>query len=147
MILLLPGCETDRFFSKCDETRPQCTKCSTYRVWCNYDPAAPDLQLSFQEPKKWDVGACKELAVCKVQASLGPILKPYAISADGTTSFELDGQCMNQLDRFRYRTMFTLGGPHLVQIFEKESLKMAYAVCLRPKDHSADFVSLHHHYS
>ena len=75
-----------------------------------------------QNPKVQDSGALK------INTFYYPI-----ISTDATTSFELDIQSMDRLNRFRNRTMLTLGSSAIVNLYATEILKLAFSVgsCLK----------------
>ncbi|KAH8433325.1 Zn(II)2Cys6 transcription factor domain-containing protein [Aspergillus melleus] len=69
---------------KCDEAKPRCAKCRLYRVVCDYAGPSTDLQLT-QEFK----------------------MPPPLVATDGSSSCELDEQCLARLGRFQFRTIKT----------------------------------------
>ena len=57
-----------------------------------------------------------------------PTLRSAIVCADASTSFELDRQCMDRLNRFLRRTVFTLGNAVMVNLYANEIVKLAYSV-------------------
>lgn len=122
-------CGTNCPTLKCDETRPRCQKCSSYGVLCNYDTNALDLETSIQDGPKWKLQDTRELTIRRVTEAPAPPLWVPIICADATTSFELDRQCIERLNRFRTRTVSTLGTSIVVNIYKNELPKLALSVC------------------
>jgi len=83
---------------QCDETSPNCKKCLSFGVSCNYDPKVPDLQ-AFN-------GTVAEVAVplqytCSVnQTILGAINTSLSLCSDGTPGshvYQLSPQDLERL--------------------------------------------------
>ena len=127
---------------KCDETRPQCHRCTGSGFWCNYDPNASDLQLYIQGSQDRKLQGSSALEIHKEMRLPAPPFCSSIISADATTSFELDRQCMDRLNRFRTRTIFSLGSSAMVNLYANEILKLAYSVGMCLRTHITDQLSI-----
>ncbi|KAF4343787.1 C6 finger domain protein [Fusarium beomiforme] len=105
---------------KCDETKPQCMKCQTYGVLCNFEPNVLDLQpLSEQKTKK-------QITQQSIQPSPRSTIGNCIWAADGTTFSMLDVYDHDLFTRFRLRTLHSLGGPEMVDIYEKHMLALSF---------------------
>jgi len=118
------------FLLKCDETRPQCKKCTSFRVSCNYDPKAADLQLSIGE-----IASIKspQMSPRSTNQSLhGMIQSPTclvpAIISDSDSTFQLDGPSLDRLSRFQMRTVLSLGTAKGSRVYQNETIKFAFSV-------------------
>ncbi|KUJ17885.1 uncharacterized protein LY89DRAFT_643704 [Mollisia scopiformis] len=106
---------------KCDETKPHCVKCHTYGLQCNFGFAVPDLQLLSEVRTKQEVVRRFELSSPRATIS-------NAIwTNDTSTYFMLDLQDQELFNRFRYRTLYSLGGPEMVAIYENHMLAVCFA--------------------
>jgi hypothetical protein len=128
-MLLLQGRITN-FLLKCDETRPQCKKCMSFRVSCNYDPKAADLQLSVGE-----IASIKspQISPNSTNQSLhGMIESPTclvpAVISDNNSTFQLDGPSLDRLGRFQMRTALSLGTARGSRVYPNEIIKFAFSV-------------------
>ena len=126
-----PGQITDILF-ECDETKPNCKKCTTFRVSCNYDPKAPDLQVCFdgtatiENPQKSPRPINQtHLGLTKVPPCLYPA---PAIISDNFSTFELDRQSLDRLSRFYFRTVPSIGSPKAVTFFQSKAIELACSV-------------------
>ncbi|THV45183.1 hypothetical protein BGAL_0520g00050 [Botrytis galanthina] len=118
---------------KCDETRPHCLKCKGYGYACNYDSKTPDLELIYSETptiaksrvevgqSSWSINSTPS----RQMTSIPTTLEPFCVVGDDISSFELDRQSLDRLDRFRYRTVFTLGTPTAAGVFHEFAVLMA----------------------
>ncbi|KAK9371084.1 hypothetical protein V1509DRAFT_615727 [Lipomyces kononenkoae] len=105
---------------KCDETRPQCVRCRTYGVLCNFGLNVPDLQPLSEEPAKHEIVRRSGLTSPRSTIS-------NAIWADdGSTFFMLDLQDQELFNRFRYRTLYSLGGSEMVDIYENFMFEVSF---------------------
>lgn len=109
---------------KCDETRPQCQKCSVYGVVCNYDPNTPDLQVASAHGLHFPAAAPKGNLI-QFERPRSP-LRSAMICADAVTSFELDTDCLDRLERFRSRTVFSFGEDAMGKLYQGKILEMAF---------------------
>ncbi|ERS94850.1 hypothetical protein HMPREF1624_08747 [Sporothrix schenckii ATCC 58251] len=137
---------------KCDETRPHCTKCSKYGVLCNFTLTIPDLQPISEKrsgPSKHQlaeiVGDAGEASTAEkpsptsnntehaLQLRRRP--RPTIRSApsngiwasDGHTQYMLDTQDCVLFTKFRSRTLYSLGGQAMVDIYENYMLEKCFA--------------------
>ncbi|TAQ86023.1 hypothetical protein B7494_g5652 [Chlorociboria aeruginascens] len=104
---------------KCDGTRPNCQKCTSYGFYCNFDLATPDLQMSFDGVASLQLPPNPALGV---PASLNPKL---AIS-DKDSTFYLDRQSLDRLYRFNRRTVLSLGHPKTTELYQKVTMKLIF---------------------
>ncbi|OAL25683.1 chorismate synthase [Fonsecaea multimorphosa] len=107
---------------KCDETRPHCVRCRTYGVLCNFSLRVPDLQPLLEGRGEQDIA--KRSALPPPRSTIS-----NAIWADdGSTFYMLDVQDQELFIRFRHRTLHSLGGSAMVDIYEKHMLKASFTV-------------------
>ncbi|KAF7885441.1 uncharacterized protein EAF02_003950 [Botrytis sinoallii] len=118
---------------KCDETRPRCLKCKDYGYACNYDSKTPDLELIYSETptiaksrieplqSSWSIDSTPS----QQMAGIPTTLEPLCVVGDDISSFELDRQSLDRLDRFRHRTVLTLGTPTAAGVFHEFAVFMA----------------------
>ncbi|KAL1901101.1 hypothetical protein Sste5346_002168 [Sporothrix stenoceras] len=126
---------------KCDETRPYCTKCNKYGVLCNFSLTVPDLQpiseksqgLSRQPMSKTDkketIASKNSLALQRYRRQSPPIqstLNNSIWSSDGQTQYMLDNQDWILFTKFRNRTVHSLGGKSMVDIYENCMLEKCF---------------------
>lgn len=119
---------------KCDETKPNCKKCTTFRVTCNYDSKAPDLQTCFdgmtsikdlQEPSP----PTNQASLVKVEVPAW--LRPAPIiMSDHDSTFQLDGQIWDRLARFRTRTVLSVGSIKAAELCQNIAVELACSVRL-----------------
>jgi hypothetical protein len=123
-------CRITDVLLECDETRPNCKKCTSFGVSCNYDSKAPDLQTSFdgtatikslQKPPRSINQAL--LGMTKVPAPLHP-----ALILDNNSTFQVDGQCLDRLGRFHMRTVLSIGTSRAARLFQSVAIKLACSV-------------------
>ncbi|KAI3329288.1 hypothetical protein HD806DRAFT_279712 [Xylariaceae sp. AK1471] len=108
---------------KCDETKPSCRRCRTYGVVCNLGFNAPDLQPLSEATEKHDIVPPMRHALPSVRASVSNAIW----ASDGLTFFMLDQQDQELFTRFRYRTLTTLCGPNIKDVYEKFLFKASFA--------------------
>jgi hypothetical protein len=130
---------------QCDEIRPECKKCINFGVTCNYDTKTPDLQMSLGRAAP----AVIDNLAHKVHAHKVAAKKPTtqftnpAIFGQGVFDFSailapsfasesilLDKDSLGLLDRFKNRTISTLGTSRTAPIYKDVSLREAFAVRL-----------------
>ncbi|KAF7853911.1 hypothetical protein EAF04_010577 [Stromatinia cepivora] len=118
---------------KCDETRPNCLKCRDYGYACNYDPRTPDLEMACSETSStiklpqqlgessWPIIRTPISRKPNIPTTLEP---PYTIGDDNSFC-EMDRQSLYRLDRFRRRTVLSLGTPTVTGVFQEFAAPMA----------------------
>ncbi|KAK9243086.1 hypothetical protein V1506DRAFT_508829 [Lipomyces tetrasporus] len=105
---------------KCDETRPHCVRCRTYKVLCNFEFNVPDLQPLSEERAK------QEIVRRSGFSSPRSTISNAIWADDGSTFFMLDVQDQELFKRFRYRTVYSLGGSAMVDIYENHMLEVSF---------------------
>ena len=115
---------------QCDESGPECKKCTTSGYSCNYDQRVPDLQMLFrgasvikaprESQRSVDQGHVRAI---NVPARLSP-----AITSDSNLTFHLDRQSLDRLARFQTRTVFCIGTPSSVKILQNVAIGLACSV-------------------
>lgn len=99
-------------------------RCRTYGVLCNFNFNVPDLQPL---PER----RVSQATVQRSGLSSPQIRISNAIWVDdGTTSFMLEPQDRELFNRFRHRTLITLGDSGMVEIYENYLLQVCFAVSL-----------------
>ncbi|KAJ5710032.1 hypothetical protein N7493_009624 [Penicillium malachiteum] len=105
---------------KCDETRPHCLRCRTYGVQRNFNLDTTDLQPlkeRREQPRKQTQPHCTPLR---------PSIDNAIWADDGMSFFKLDQYDWDLFSRFRHRTLYSLGGSDIVQIYEDHMLKASF---------------------
>jgi hypothetical protein len=140
--LVCPNQNTDN--GQCDEIRPECKKCINFGVTCNYDTKTPDLQMSLgkgapaiinnlaHKVHAHKVAANKPTSGFTNPAIFGQgVFKFSAILAPSfaSESILLDKDSLGLLDRFKNRTISTLGTSRTAPIYKDVSVREAFAVC------------------
>ncbi|KAJ5097228.1 hypothetical protein N7456_007949 [Penicillium angulare] len=111
--------------TKCDEGQPQCTKCLSFGVVCNYNPShGADLEPSWQAtPSK-----IKQLPLNQMVFNASPEAPMLRLSVgvgDGPRSFTMDPDSLARLDRFQKRTVFTFGGQSAFRVYQNDVTRLA----------------------
>ena len=125
----MQGRPTDMFI-QCDETRPECKKCTTFGYSCNYDLKTPDLQISFDgaaviKAPQNPLRSMDQRPVGTIEVSAR---HSSAINLDSSLTFQLDRQSLERLGRFQSRTALLLGSPTAARILRNVAIKLAYSV-------------------
>ncbi|KAK9235144.1 hypothetical protein V1525DRAFT_348901 [Lipomyces kononenkoae] len=112
---------------KCDETRPQCKKCTSFGVSCNYDLQVADLQLSISGTASIK---CLHELPCSINQSLRGMTKSPGFLlpssfADNDPTFQLDRQSLDLLHRYQVRTGNSIGPLEVAQ-HQNEIMRLAY---------------------
>ncbi|KAK5050580.1 hypothetical protein LTR84_003862 [Exophiala bonariae] len=101
------GCRNCKLRSvKCDETKPQCRKCGSYGVMCNYDGTNLDLHLKVE---------AAALSGVLITETVLPSYLPYRISEHEQV-----------LRRFRNRTSLTVSDGKRLKIYQNEIITLAH---------------------
>lgn len=111
---------------KCDEQKPHCLKCRTYGVVCNFASDIPDIQ------PLWGTGDKFQLQTYLCLGSPKASVSNAIWASDGVRFLTLDAHDHDLFTRFRYRTLYSLGGAELVNIYEQHILQAAFSVSSIP---------------
>ncbi|KAL2814349.1 hypothetical protein BDW59DRAFT_154429 [Aspergillus cavernicola] len=107
---------------KCDETRPHCTKCRLYGVRCNFAFNVSDLQpLNEEQARRETAGTRSGLLSPQLPVNNG------IWYSNGSTCVTLDSQDQALFNRFRYRTLYSLSGSAMAEIYENHMLTACFA--------------------
>ncbi|GAW19439.1 hypothetical protein ANO14919_089260 [Xylariales sp. No.14919] len=93
---------------KCDEGKPQCKRCNTFRVLCNFISNIPDLQ-----PIATDAG---RLVDARRKAELQPPLTNAVWTSDALTSYQLNTKYQDFITRYLGRSLITPDDPNMRQV-------------------------------
>jgi len=112
---------------KCDETMPNCMKCASFGVSCNYGSKAADLEISFagtaiikEVERPLDPFLAANLGFAEVPAPLSPL-----ICVRNDPNFKLDSLSMDRLFRFQTRTVLTIGNRTVSRLLQNAVSKLA----------------------
>ncbi|KAH8897138.1 hypothetical protein GQ53DRAFT_887362 [Thozetella sp. PMI_491] len=106
---------------KCDETRPQCTRCRAFGVICNFGFNVPDLHPLREDLAKQQPAGSFSLS------SIQPTISSSIWVDDGSAFFTMDSYDRELFNRFRYRTLYTLGGSAMVDVYESHLLRASFS--------------------
>ncbi|KAJ5633921.1 hypothetical protein N7528_001763 [Penicillium herquei] len=112
---------------KCDEQQPQCKKCASFGVLCNYSSAqGSDLQPAWQEAQM----KTNELSFGQAVFSSKPqILELSTFSVitvgRGHGSFTMDQESLARLNRFQTRTVYSFGTESALNIYQNDVVQLA----------------------
>jgi hypothetical protein len=102
----------------------------SFRVSCNYDPKAADLQLSIdgaisvKNPQIYPHQTNQILhGIVKSPTCFSP-----AFISEKHSTFQLDGQSLDRLGRFQKRTVLSIGTTKGSLIYKNEIIKLAFVV-------------------
>ena len=116
---------------KCDESRPECSKCYAFGVSCNFDGRSPSLQLSAD-------GASAYFPLDEGQS----ILPTNALSTNTTivamlqqpitssVGYRMRVEDLELLYRFQARTMFTITMGEPLATYRTQGMELASNVLL-----------------
>ncbi|KAK6850063.1 hypothetical protein PG995_013896 [Apiospora arundinis] len=97
---------------KCDESKPQCKRCSSFGVLCNFVPHASDLQPLADD-------ALRSSLAARGRPRLRPPPDSAVWTSDASTSFHLDAKCQEFVVRYLGRSLITPSDPDMVQVNRK----------------------------
>ncbi|KAI0399319.1 hypothetical protein F4802DRAFT_53868 [Xylaria palmicola] len=104
---------------KCDEGKPQCKRCSSFGVLCNFFMSnIPDLQ-----PIAADRG---RLLAAQGKAELQPPVSSAVWTSDESTSYQLNARCQAFITRYLGRSLSTPDDPNMIQV-NRKLLELAFA--------------------
>ena len=104
---------------QCDERKPQCQRCNSFGILCNFISNIPDLQ-----PVAADAG---QPFVVQGKEKLQPPLTNAFWTSDASTSFQLNTRCQDFVTRYLGRSLITPDDPNMIQVNAK-LLELAFAV-------------------
>lgn len=117
---------TNFISSQCDETRPGCKRCRAFGVTCNFGYNVPDLQPHHQSQITQELSSVLRLRESPLQA-LGDNL---IWSMNESSVLHLDALDHELFCRFRYRTVYSLGGPAVASAYENRIFEDSFSVSL-----------------
>ena len=120
---------------KCDETKPRCKKCDSFSVACNYDTKSSELELSVDGAFQVDMAPKKPPVPLSVTTLAVLNAEPVRLSALATTKdnpkpYHLTVDDLQALQRFKTRTVVTLGSCDASSLCRTEVLGLAFQVLL-----------------
>ncbi|CAK7236552.1 hypothetical protein SCUCBS95973_009645 [Sporothrix curviconia] len=131
---------------KCDETQPCCSNCCKYGVLCNFPLGVPDLQpaaetkkgrcllVRHKHPKDSQEQQPRRRSSLQIlpqtwtlpSPPIRPAISNGIWSSDGRYSYLLDAHDWVLFTQFRLRTVYSLGGEQLVNIYEDHLLQKCF---------------------
>ncbi|KAK0729521.1 hypothetical protein B0H67DRAFT_559014 [Lasiosphaeris hirsuta] len=105
---------------KCDEAKPQCCKCTSYGVGCNYEPGASEMQLAVSGAFKVNLDLRRPVPRCLPQT---PIRLPLAGRDDQT--YELTLGDRELLINFTNSNILPVGSGANCFDFQSKAIKLA----------------------
>ncbi|KAJ5650361.1 uncharacterized protein N7484_004084 [Penicillium longicatenatum] len=102
---------------KCDESKPNCKRCSSFGVLCNFASNIPDLQ-----PVAADSG--RPLTVRR-RAQLLPPVCSAVWTSDEITSYQLNAKCQDFITRYLGRSLTTPDDPSMKYV-NRKLLRLAF---------------------
>ncbi|KAL2810543.1 hypothetical protein BJX63DRAFT_401757 [Aspergillus granulosus] len=103
---------------KCDEAKPQCRRCCSFGVLCNFISGVADLQ-----PTAAITGT--SLGVC-AKAKLQRPLTNAIWTSDAWTSYQLNARCQDFITKYLGRSLITPHDPSMRQV-NRRLLELAFA--------------------
>lgn len=122
-VLLHPDPRLNEIFPRgqCDESQPECKRCRSFGVLCNFNLHIPDLQ-----PVAAD--AMERLQeVVHGKAELQAPLTSAVWASDASTCYQLDAKSQDFITRYLGRGLITPDDPLMTQV-NRELLKLAFDV-------------------
>ncbi|KAF2477691.1 uncharacterized protein BDR25DRAFT_275020 [Lindgomyces ingoldianus] len=127
---------------KCDETRPQCNKCVSYGVSCNFDKKQSSLDLSAQGSFQVDLSHKPQTANLKQGPQIEPVSVNQTIASivydclsndtaapfgNGKQFWVFDDRDLEILKRFQDRTVMTIGTRRTAGAYRDCMIQLAFA--------------------
>lgn len=104
---------------KCDESKPNCKRCSSFGVLCNFMSGIPDLQPVAADTRgPW---------VVRRKADIQPSLTNAVWTADASTTYQLNAKCQDFVTRYLGRSLITPDDPNMIQV-NRKLLELAFHV-------------------
>ncbi|KAI0446904.1 hypothetical protein F4803DRAFT_501655 [Xylaria telfairii] len=92
---------------KCDEGKPQCKRCSSFGLVCNFMPDVPDLQPVADDTTR---------LVVRGGAKPEPPFASAIWTSDASTSYQLDAKCQDFVTRYLGRSLITPDDPNMAEV-------------------------------
>ncbi|KAI8948822.1 hypothetical protein F4801DRAFT_603899 [Xylaria longipes] len=96
---------------KCDEGKPQCNRCRSFGLVCNFLPDVPDLQPLADDSIR--------SSVVRGGADPQPPLAGTVWTSNKSTSYQLDAKCQDFVTRYLGRSLITPDDPNMVEVNRK----------------------------
>ncbi|KAJ5289487.1 uncharacterized protein N7443_009740 [Penicillium atrosanguineum] len=103
---------------KCDEEKPDCKRCISFGVLCNFMSNIPDLQ-----PIAADTG---RPLVVRGKAELQPPISSAIWTSDEFISYQLNAKCQDFITRYLGRSLITPDDPNMIHV-NRKLLGLAFA--------------------
>ncbi|KAJ5713131.1 uncharacterized protein N7483_010312 [Penicillium malachiteum] len=103
---------------KCDEGKPQCTRCCSFGVLCNFMSNIIDLQ-----PIGADAG--RSFTVQK-KMKLQPPLASAIWTSDASTTYQLSSRCQDFITRYYRRSLLIPDDPNVIEV-NRKLFKLTFA--------------------
>ncbi|KAJ5729073.1 uncharacterized protein N7483_003581 [Penicillium malachiteum] len=112
---------------KCDEQQPQCQKCASFGVLCNYSSAqGSDLQPAWQEAQMKTNEPSFKQAVFSFKPQILELSNFSVITVgSGYSSFTMDQESLARLNRFQTRTVYSFGTKSALNIYQNDVVQLA----------------------
>lgn len=118
-------------YPQCDETKPACTRCRTSGFTCNYTASTPSLQLATSGVLKFDVNLNFGIPPPAPRFRI-----PVAVPLAGRTGeYEMRERDYAVLDRFKRRTVLTMGTGGTRWVYTESAFDLGKTVCLSYPSH------------
>ncbi|KUJ19435.1 uncharacterized protein LY89DRAFT_706176 [Mollisia scopiformis] len=93
---------------KCDEGKPQCKRCSSFGILCNFKSNVPDLQSVADD-------SVRSLVVPD-RVALQPPPTSAIWTSDASTSYQLNAKCQDFVTRYLGRSIITPDDPSMREV-------------------------------
>ncbi|PLB51066.1 hypothetical protein P170DRAFT_355834 [Aspergillus steynii IBT 23096] len=103
---------------KCDEGKPQCQRCTSFGLLCNFMSNTPDLQLVAADQGR--------LLMARGKAELQRPLTNAVWTSDASTSYQLTTRCQDFITRYLGRSLTTPDDPNMRKV-NRQLLELAFA--------------------
>ncbi|KAJ5217625.1 uncharacterized protein N7469_011250 [Penicillium citrinum] len=102
---------------KCDEERPNCRKCLSFGISCNFMLNVPDLQPIVMNT---------DMPMTRRKTSLRPAISSSVWTYDKHTCYELNSRCQDFISRYLERSLVPPYDPNMVHV-NRKLLGLAFA--------------------
>ncbi|KAH7157272.1 hypothetical protein B0J13DRAFT_434766 [Dactylonectria estremocensis] len=96
---------------KCDEGKPQCRRCSSFGVICNFLPNVPDLQPVTDDSVR--------AVLARENVKPQPPLSSAVWTSDASTFYQLDAKCQDFVTRYLGRGLITPDDFNMIEVNRK----------------------------
>ncbi|KAJ5693048.1 hypothetical protein N7462_002471, partial [Penicillium macrosclerotiorum] len=101
----------------CDEGKPQCKRCSSFGVLCNFMSNGPDLQ---------PVAPRTDSMMILGEPKLHPSLTNAVWASDASTFYQLNTKCQDFVTRYFERSLLVPDDPNMIEV-NRKLLELAFA--------------------